>query len=369
MNSQFENHQPLIWPENGSAEQAAYWFALIDSERCTEANRRAFALWRRENEENEAAYLALIDQCLAIETLADDPDILALRRQALRPVGKVMPWRRAVAAVAACFVAAVAVLISFSLKQEDAVTYSVEASQPNNSIVEATTNEVESHIATAIGEQITKILVDGSKVILNTDSEVRIQFTDDKRILYLLRGQAFFDVAHDADRPFIVYANGQRVTALGTQFEVRINQKDVQVILLEGKVKVDELTIPDGPDSIDAHEPVPLKSVELTPGQKFSSLQDQPVIAEKIVIENVLNWKRGLINYTGEPLEDVISELNRYSVRKIELADSAIGRLGISGTLKTGSIDQQALKLAAIYDLGVEIDPNTQNLIINWKQK
>ena len=80
MSPQFGNPQALVWPETGSAAQAAYWFTLIDSESCTEANRRAFALWRRESSDNEDAYLALIDQWMAAETMADDPEILSLRR-------------------------------------------------------------------------------------------------------------------------------------------------------------------------------------------------------------------------------------------------------------------------------------------------
>lgn len=367
MSTQFGNHQALVWPESGSAAQAAYWFTLIDSDACTAANRRAFALWRRDNADNEDAYLALIDQCLAVETLADDIDILALRRQALELHRKPLSRSRTIFAMAACLLVAVTIwTVTFS---KPASLGSIPIQVASNEMLSPPLGGVDHHVVTAVGEQTTKMLTDGSRVILNTDSEVRIQFTADKRRLYLLRGQAFFDVAHDADRPFIVYANGQRVTALGTQFDVRITEKDVQVILLEGKVKIDELIIPDAADTENQSVPVPVKSVELAPGQKFSSLESEAETADETVIENVRNWKKGLINYSGEPLADVVAELNRYSVRQIKLADPAIGKLGISGTLKTGSIDQQAVKLAAIYDLRVATDPQTQTLVIDWKQQ
>ncbi len=81
-------------------------------------------------------------------------------------------------------------------------------------------------------------LPDGSRMTLDTDSEVDIAFAPERRNLRLVKGRAFFDVAHDAQRPFAVVADGREVEALGTRFDVRMDPGQVRVVLVEGRVSV-----------------------------------------------------------------------------------------------------------------------------------
>src|SRR3546814_20916449 len=83
-------------------------------------------------------------------------------------------------------------------------------------------------------------LADGSKVTLNTATEIRVDYRARERIVRLVRGQALFDVAHAPDRPFSVIVAGRKVTALGTIFEVRFDKNRLKVTLLRGKVRIDE---------------------------------------------------------------------------------------------------------------------------------
>ncbi len=99
---------------------------------------------------------------------------------------------------------------------------------------------------TSIGEQRTVPLDDGSRIALNSNSQVQIEFTADKRTVRLLRGEAFFEVAHNKERPFVVIAGENEVTAVGTAFEVRYEPDHIDVTLVEGKVNVTSTAEPLG---------------------------------------------------------------------------------------------------------------------------
>ena len=90
--------------------------------------------------------------------------------------------------------------------------------------------------AAAIGEIREQELVDGSVLQINTDSQVNVEYSEGTRKIHLLRGEAHFDVAHDKDWPFQVYAGKGVVKAVGTAFSVRLEEEKISVIVTEGKV-------------------------------------------------------------------------------------------------------------------------------------
>src|SRR6202000_3390292 len=98
--------------------------------------------------------------------------------------------------------------------------------------------------ATEVGRLQTVRLADGSRMELNTHTRVHAEVTDKTRMITLDSGEAYFDVVHDARRPFVVYAGNRRITDLGTKFSVYRNGDDVQVTVREGRVKVDVLDRP-----------------------------------------------------------------------------------------------------------------------------
>lgn len=182
---------------------------------------------------------------------------------------------------------------------------------------------------TAVGEQRTVALADGSKVTLNTATEIAVDYRAGERIVRLLRGQALFDVAHAADRPFSVVVAGRKVTALGTIFEVRFDQDRLKVTLLRGKVRVDEVRA-------DTSAVKPSALAVLAPGQQFVAVGAlAPVIASVDVDKQTL-WRRSLVEFDDETVGGAVAELNRYSPTQIVVADNRVGAMRMSGIVRTG---------------------------------
>ena len=98
--------------------------------------------------------------------------------------------------------------------------------------------------ATAVGQQTTTLLPDGSQIVLNTNSQIRVDYGEWYRQVHLLQGEALFTVAKDGDRPFRVYAGGGRIQAIGTAFSVYLKGADVQVMVTEGRVALASLEPP-----------------------------------------------------------------------------------------------------------------------------
>lgn len=191
---------------------------------------------------------------------------------------------------------------------------------------------------TALGEQRVVELPDGSEVTLNTDTVLRTRASGDKRLVYLERGQAFFEVAKDARRPFVVTADGRTVTALGTAFDVRLDEGAFKVTLVEGKVRV-EASAPAmapalGPQSVK------VQATEMVAGSQLVAPDDEQWRLTRTNVLTETSWTRGQLVFEDEPLGDVVAELNRYSTRKMIIADASLTETPISGTFKVGDVDR-----------------------------
>lgn len=165
-------------------------------------------------------------------------------------------------------------------------------------------------------------LEDGSEVQLNSSSAIAVDFTDKRRTIRLLRGQAFFQVAHAIERPFTVVAGTTNVTALGTAFDVRYGNDDMEVTVTENEVQIEF----DG----DLARPVRIKQGEqaiydYAKKETVVSLVDGPV---------ALAWKRGQIAVDNAPLSYVVEEMNRHFRGRIVVAGSALAGRRVSGTIK-----------------------------------
>lgn len=347
------------YPHNDVDNQAAYWMTMLGSDRCTPAQRRSFALWLDDHPENRVAFDHLAAVVDGAEGVADDPMIRAIRREAL---GHGLPkpfWHRHRGSLAAAAVGIAATfVVAFAQwgptpfgATSDAVTYSAGAETDPDTVL----------LSTNIGEQLTRQLADGSTIEVNTDSEIRVELSEHQRSIYLLRGQAVFDVAHDESRPFVVFAGDRRVTALGTLFEVRMDSASTQVTLLEGKVRVEEIALT---DVVVAAKPA--ASVELNPGERFVSADGAMSTVPANVIESDLSWRQGRHIFVDAKLSDIVAELNRYTTRKIELMDSSIGELEASANFKLGSTLSLAATLEANFGLTVKNDPESEKILIDW---
>ncbi|WP_313802587.1 FecR family protein [Sphingobium sp.] len=197
-------------------------------------------------------------------------------------------------------------------------------------------------VAIAEGEKELR-LVDGSTVFMHGATTLNIRFDSAERAIDLLSGKARFDVKHDPRRPFVVYAKGGSVTAVGTLFEVSV-ENEVKVKLLEGRIKVAM------PPKI--HEPKG-REVFLFTGQQ-TSFSPEPDPAPRPAISERQTSTRNLKTFDDVPASVIVDEVNRRSATKIELVDPAAGQQRIFAELNVDDADAAARKIAA--SLGLTID-------------
>jgi transmembrane sensor len=190
--------------------------------------------------------------------------------------------------------------------------------------------------ATAVGEQRTLTLLDGSTVELNSHSRVRVRFTANERDVDLLEGQALFHVAKNPARPFIVDSSGTRVRAVGTQFDVNRTNAGTIVTVLEGKVAVTGnfpgVSVDPGSPPVLASTPADgVQNVFLTAGDQLTVSPQTAPTPTRPNVAAATAWTHRQVILDSAPLAKVAEEFNRYSVRKLIVEDSGVTPLRLSG--------------------------------------
>jgi transmembrane sensor len=194
--------------------------------------------------------------------------------------------------------------------------------------------------ATAVGQQRTLTLVDGSTVELNSHSRVRVRFTANERDVDLLEGQALFHVAKNRARPFIVDSSGTRVRAVGTQFDVNRTNAGTIVTVVEGKVAVTGsfpgVSIDSGSGPLLASTPADgVQNVFLTAGDQLTVSPQTAPTPTRPNVAAATAWTHRQVILDSAPLAKVAEEFNRYSVRKLIVEDSGVTPLRLSGVFTT----------------------------------
>lgn len=189
---------------------------------------------------------------------------------------------------------------------------------------------------TRVGERRVIVLEDESRVTLNTDTRIAVAFDKTDRVIRLERGEALFNVAHDAGRPFFVRADGGEVRAIGTRFMVRRDGARLAVTLLEGKVAVRK----------DALAPILLE-----PGDRVVLGSDAVALRDRPQIDTVTAWQRGELILRHTPVAEAVREMNRYSQLRIELEAPRASQARLTGVYKLGHSTEFARTLSALYGL------------------
>lgn len=209
----------------------------------------------------------------------------------------------------------------------------VESHSPENS-----TATVTALYETAIGEQSTVNLPDGSKVTLNTGTRIQVQYTPSERGIVLQTGEGYFEVAKDADRPFRVHVDKNVVQAIGTAFNVDYSRfANLEVTVTEGTVKLVS------PPKIKQILSGSLKEESILKSGQHAVLANtedhnlQPISESEITKK--LAWKSGMIIFERESLRDALAELSRYTLVEFVLADPAMENMLVGGYFKSGDID------------------------------
>jgi transmembrane sensor len=202
---------------------------------------------------------------------------------------------------------------------------------------------------TEVGGISTVPMADGSKVTLNTDSKVRVAVTVKERHVELAQGEAFFEVAHDGSRPFVVQAGKKRVIAVGTKFSVRRDDDEVRVVVTEGKVRMENDTQSETTDAGGLY--LEAGAVAVASGAGVLVEKRAPSAAEER-----LGWRNGVLIFRNDSLADAIAEFNRYNTRKIVIDDPSVRTLRIEGSFRPANIDAFARILEQVYSLHVTVD-------------
>jgi len=206
---------------------------------------------------------------------------------------------------------------------------------------------------TGIGEQRVIRLSDGARVTLNSNSRVVVSYGKSQRRVSIDRGEAFFEIAQDASRPFRVRAGDDQVEALGTSFVVRREARELTVTLVEGKIAVSSLT---GSPAKSTQVLMNLsESVILKPGQRLriAGKGVKPEI-DAPRMDAVTAWRRGEVVLDKTVLADAVAEMNRYDQKRLVIDDPGIAGLKISGIYHTGDSGMFAAMVSRLYGLDVD---------------
>lgn len=195
------------------------------------------------------------------------------------------------------------------------------------------------NVGTSVGEHRIVPLADGSAIHLNTDSAVSVNFSDTHRHITLLKGEAHFDVAHDEQRPFIVKAADNTVTAIGTAFNVQItSDNNFELLVTDGKVLVKNKQ--QVADSVESTLSLDGVGELMVAGQK--ALINQHSILQQTLsneqIQSDLAWQQGMLVFHGEPLFEALQEISRYTSIHFTLADEQAKQRRVAGYFKAGDI-------------------------------
>lgn len=297
---------------------AADWLARRDNGQWTEQEQRALDEWLRAATAHRIAYLRLNSAWRGADRLAE----------AAAEAPKHQRWERFSPRRIAAGLALAGAAALF------AGYYSSPAPQ---------------NYATAVGENRTLALADGSRLTLNTATRVRTEVGAGKRKVWLDGGEAYFDIAHDAAHPFVVQAGASRITVLGTRFVVRRDGDAVKVAVAEGKVRVEQagrqvLLLANDTALSDARQ---IATSSKTPAQ----------------LKQLLGWREGRLVMDQLTLAQAAGEFNRYNRRQLVIADPALSGMLIGGSFAPENVDGFARLLQQGF--GLRVDNRDDKIIIS----
>jgi transmembrane sensor len=205
---------------------------------------------------------------------------------------------------------------------------------------------------TTVGEQRSVMLADGSRVTLNTASKIEVRLQADHRVVQLLQGEALFEVAHDAQRPFEVHAGNVVVRAVGTQFDIDRRAMRTAVTVVEGRVAMIAA------DSYTGNLPV------LSAGDRVVVDSAGPGALEHDVnLAEATAWTQHQLVFHHRPLGEVADEFNRYNVGRIEIRSPSLREQEVTGTFRSNDVASFVAVLAGIPGVQV-VDGGTGGYIV-----
>ena len=318
--------------------QASEWFALMSSDDARAEDRLKFNAWLSERQEHRQAYQQ-IDSVWQILGDSSAADIIALRE--LGRSHSVLARLRWI-----FFSAMLNLRNTLSLFGARPYSYGLATTfllialgmvliqQPN------TTDA--SFYATKTAQIQTLKLEDGSEITLGAKSKIKISMNKSKRRAELIHGEAFFDIASDSSRPFVVLADKVAIEVVGTQFNVLKRPRGVNVSVLEGRVNVSN-------NDTQGFRKRSDNLLSLTAGQqvvKVDSLSIDQI--ENVNITELASWRNGRLIFAETPLKDVIADASRYFDGKFSMQSEELANQMVTMSLRTDQISQLPHMLAQV---------------------
>ena len=302
---------------------AMLWRQRMDSGEWSIDDEVELEIWLQADERHALAFARIGDLCGFFDQHAASPELIGARRDLLGRVHRETtgrwtgpaavlraPSRRLAAAVAAF--AILAGLGAWPLVSQGDV------------------------YRTGLGERRSIILDDGSVLALDAMSRVSVRYSRNERRLTLQRGQARFDVARDTSRPFSVTARDRTVVATGTAFNIDMLSPEVRVTLIEGRVLVLPRASRLRPSAPGYAKP----TVELREGQGLVAPDGgQARLLSAVDVKQATAWQQGQLLFAGEPLGQAAERVNRYTDRRIVVADARAAAIPISGAFNAGDVE------------------------------
>jgi transmembrane sensor len=342
-------------------EQASHWWELLHSDGASSSDHREFGEWVARSPERVEAYLETARLVKAIKSprlIWPSTPAEVLIREAKSSPGTVLPFSTAGVAASAdrrgarqshgrlAWAAAAVLLIGVGL-----VLFMLETPR---------------EFRTALGEQRSVLLADGSRVTLNTASTIEVNLHNGRREVRLVQGEALFEVAHDAARPFVVRAGNALLNDVGTQFNVDMHSNGTTVTVVEGRVAVDS---PGAREIAGAQadnsgrgtvEPLILGAndrVLVTPAGVGAPQRGVNVAAS-------VAWTQRQLMFEHRPLSEVAEEFNRYNRDRIDIDSAELKRQEVTGVFEAKDSASFVAFLSSIPGVEIREGANGTHIVL-----
>ncbi len=332
---------------NMDKKRADRYIVRLLSDEYSQADVDEIRSWQSAHPDHHSELEAAAECWADVEGLSSDPDIIALgqRRYFATPSGKFWP-RIAVAAslLLAVLVGYLTILNPWNSQSDGALHSSIQ------------------RYVTRIGEQKTISLPDGSKLTLNTGSQVLVDYSNQYRRVIFDQGEVFFDVAKNIDKPFIVEIDDQSVTVLGTQFNIRkLPEQQLIVAVVEGLVGVhaksevvsqaaQDFSAMEGNLTVDRANQYRLSAGWVA---QFDAREETITAFSTDQIERYASWRSGNIRFNKEPLSQIVKEINRYSGKKILIEDASVMAMKVNAVFNVNRLDVALTGLEASLPINI----------------
>ena len=321
--------------DNSIIEKAVEWHLQLNSAAASDADRANFEAWQHQNPAHALAY-SRIERMWGKFAVVEPNAAKASIESALKSGKAIKKIAQHGKGIAFGFVA---IISAFSALQ----------SQPAQ--IWLAENK------TAIGEQRSIALPDGSTLMLNTNTALDIDFSDHQRTIKLYQGEVLITVAKDKSRPLIIATSQGTARALGTKFNVKMINDATQVVVIKSSVETCTK-----PNLLSINKKM---CITLYPNQGTNFTTSQIDAANNIDAENIASWSTGTMAMDNQPLNQVLTELQRYSKAQIQFNADEISNMRVSGVLPLNNMAQSLNLLAG--KLPIQIKQQFNVIIVQAK--